>query len=134
MLAPSAHVPHSRLVHHLIMFSTPHYAETKMLQLMDSAKPREVAATPGWGGWGGDGVREWERAKKTLEISHKKTKQAKLHALMNADVDPSKVNTNTSFSFFIAQECGRLLFDMSDIVTDHADDAKSAVVDILVHS
>lgn len=64
---------------------------SSVLQILDAAKPKVVAATPGWGGWGGDGVREWEKSKKTLEISWKKTKQGKLNALMNADVDPSKV-------------------------------------------
>jgi U3 small nucleolar RNA-associated protein 14 len=64
------------------------------IQLIDSSKPKLVQATPGWGGWGGDGVKEWERAKKVLQVSHKKTKQEKLNALMNADVDPSKVSAH----------------------------------------
>merc|ERR1719183_1564918 len=59
-------------------------------QILETAKPKLVEATPGWGGWGGDGVQEKERARKRLEVSYKKTQQDKLRIKMSGDVAPEK--------------------------------------------
>ena len=95
---------------------------------MEAAKPKVVAATPGWGGWAGDGVKPqemwvfkleqnptpipqilnphpnpytwntkpslnpdpctWNRARKRVEVSFKKTQQDKLRIKMSGDVAP----------------------------------------------
>jgi len=57
-------------------------------QMLEAAKPKIVNATPGWGGWAGDGVKDHERARKTLEVSHKKTQQDKLRIKMSGDIAP----------------------------------------------
>jgi len=62
--------------------------EAEKQQMLDHAKPREVAATPGWGGWGGDGTHKWEQAKKTVEVSFKRTQAARLSKAMSGEVRP----------------------------------------------
>jgi len=62
--------------------------EAEKQQILDHAKPKEVAATPGWGGWGGDGTQKWEQAKRTVEVSFKRTQAARLSKAMSGEVRP----------------------------------------------
>ncbi|EKX41129.1 hypothetical protein GUITHDRAFT_112862 [Guillardia theta CCMP2712] len=60
--------------------------EEEKREIMESTKPKLVEATPGWGGWGGEGVREKEKARKVLEVSYKKTQQERMKKAMIGEV------------------------------------------------